>query len=165
MVSALPSQHFSGRSGFDKDCTLWASWSVESGEKKVWFGGDTGYRAVPAVPEGVDDWGEEYQHLPQNPDFAEIGRLRGPFDLGLIPIGAYQPRYLFSNVHANPTDAVEIFKDTRCNKAMGIHWGCWLLTPEPPEEPPRLLKEALKKRGIEETGVFDVCAIGESREF
>jgi L-ascorbate metabolism protein UlaG (beta-lactamase superfamily) len=83
----------------------------------------------------------------------------------LIPIAAYQPRHLFSNVHGNPFDAVEIFKDTRCKKAMGIHWGTWVLTSEPPDEPPRLLKEALKKSGIDETGVFDVCAVGESREF
>ncbi|KAK0643420.1 beta-lactamase superfamily domain-containing protein [Cercophora newfieldiana] len=164
-VSALPCQHFSGRTGLDKDHTLWASWSVASGGKSAWFGGDTGYRAVPQLPEDVDDWGPEYADLPRCPEFEKIGRLRGPFDLGLIPIAAYSPRHLMSNVHANPYDAVEIFKDTQCKRAMGIHWGTWVLTTEPVEEPPRLLKEALKKSGIAETGVFDTCAIGESREF
>lgn len=48
---------------------------------------------------------------------------------------------------------------------MGIHWGTWVLTNEDVMEPPRLLKEALRRKGIEETGVFDVCDIGESREF
>jgi N-acyl-phosphatidylethanolamine-hydrolysing phospholipase D len=70
-----------------------------------------------------------------------------------------------SPMHANPMDSVHIFKDTQCRKAMGIHWGTWVLTNEEVMEPPRLLKEALKKNGIEETGVFDVCDIGESREF
>lgn len=32
-------------------------------------------------------------------------------------------------------------------------------------EPPRLLRKALAKRDIAETGIFDVCDIGESREF
>ena len=43
-ISALPCQHMSARGPFDKARTLWSSWSVESGGKKVWFAGDTGYR-------------------------------------------------------------------------------------------------------------------------
>ncbi|KAH8900289.1 Metallo-hydrolase/oxidoreductase [Thozetella sp. PMI_491] len=164
-VSCLPCQHGSGRTPSDKDETLWASWAISSGGKSVWFGGDTGYRAVPELPAGVDDYGPEYDDLPRCPQFAEIGKLRGPFDLGMIPIGAYQPRFLWSPVHANPFDAVEIFKDTKCKRAMGIHWGTWALTSEEIDEPPKILKEALRKSGIAETGVFDTCSIGESREF
>ena len=48
---------------------------------------------------------------------------------------------------------------------MGIHWGTWVLTEEDVLEPPMLLKKALKRSGIAEEGVFDVCDIGESREF
>jgi len=48
---------------------------------------------------------------------------------------------------------------------MGIHWGTWVLTEEDVMEPPKLLKQVLKLRGIAEEGVFDVCEIGESREF
>ncbi|KAL2259819.1 hypothetical protein VTK26DRAFT_6360 [Humicola hyalothermophila] len=164
-ISCLPSQHSSGRSSSDQDQTLWASWAVASGGKSVWFGGDTGYRRVPRLPEDVDDYGPEYESLPRNPQFAQIGAHRGPFDLGLIPIGAYRPRFLFSSNHANPYDAVEIFKETRCERAMAIHWGTWTLTSEEVEEPPVLLREALRKSGLAETGLFDVCAIGESREF
>lgn len=163
--SCLPAQHTSARTPFDKDTTLWASWAVSSGGKSVWFGGDTGYRAVPDLPPDVDDYGPEYESLPRCPQFAEIGRLRGPFDLGLIPIGAYAPRSFFSPVHANPFDSVEIFVDTQCRRAMGIHWGTWALTIEAVMEPPKLLREALKRKGIAEEGVFDVCDIGESREF
>ncbi|KAI1337019.1 NAPE-hydrolyzing phospholipase D [Xylariaceae sp. FL0016] len=166
-ISCLPSQHTSGRTGLDRDSTLWASWGVQSGNpsKTVWFGGDTGYRTVPKVPKGVDDWGADYAHLPVCPQFKQIGQRLGSVDLGLIPIGAYHPRHVFSHMHSNPHDAVEIFKDTRCSRAMAIHWGTWALTPEPPLEPPKILREALKRRGFPETGVFDVCNIGESREF
>ncbi|KAJ4300123.1 hypothetical protein N0V88_002792 [Collariella sp. IMI 366227] len=158
-------RHSSGRTGRDHDHTLWCSWAVKSGGKSVWFGGDTGYRRVPKVAVDIDDYGPEYDSLPRCPQFKQIGELRGPFDLGLIPIGAYRPRWMWSWMHANPYDSVEIFKDTRCKRAMGIHWGTWMLTSEEVEEPPRLLREALKTSGIPEEGVFDVCAVGETREF
>lgn len=164
-ISCLPCQHTSARTAFDKGATLWCSWAVESGGKKVWFGGDTGYRAVPDLPKDVDDYGEEFKDLPYCPAFKQIGDLRGPFDLGLIPIGAYDPRYIMSPMHANPVDSVNIFLDTKCKRAMGIHWGTWVLTSEDVLEPPLLLKKAMKAKGLPETGVFDVCDIGESKEF
>ncbi|CAP65421.1 uncharacterized protein PODANS_6_9240 [Podospora anserina S mat+] len=169
-ITCLPCQHSSGRNGLDHDKTLWASWGVKSGGKSVWFGGDTGYRRVPQLPvtqwkDPAADYGPEYESLPKCPQFKQIGERMGPFDLGLIPIGAYHPRWLFSWMHANPYDAVEIFKDTKCKKAMGIHWGTWVLTSEEVEEPPRLLKHALKRSGIQEEGVFGVCKIGETKEF
>jgi N-acyl-phosphatidylethanolamine-hydrolysing phospholipase D len=162
-VTCLPSQHASGRSAWDKDHTLWASWAVSSGGKSVWFAGDTGYRAVPELPEGTDVHGPDYENLPRCPYFKQIGQLYGPFDLGLIPIGAYKPRYLFSSWHADPYDAVDIYRDTNCKAAIGIHWGAWALTSESIDEPPKVLRAALRKHGIEEKGVFDVLAIGESR--
>ncbi|KIV80337.1 hypothetical protein PV11_07843 [Exophiala sideris] len=164
-ISCLPCQHMSARSIHDRCATLWASWSVKSGGKSVYFGGDTGYRSVPKESDGKDDWAEEYSSLPHCPAFADIGRLRGPFDLGLIPIGAYMPRWIMSPMHCDPRDAVEVFRDTKCKKAMGIHWGTWVLTEEDVLEPPRLLKKALAHHSIPETGVFDVCDIGDSREF
>lgn len=179
-VSCLPCQHSSGRSGFDRDKTLWCSWAVSSTpsaavssslspdsqkEKSVLFLGDTGYRSVPKLPADVDDYAHPYDKLPTNPQFAQIGQLRGPFDLGLIPIGAYAPRGVFSGVHGNPFDAVEMFRDTRCRRAMAIHWGTFILTTEELDEPPRLLREALRRRGIAEEGVFDICKVGETREF
>lgn len=166
VVGALPCQHVSARTPFDKCKTLWASWSVESGGAKVYFAGDTGYRAVPeSTPEGDDGYGPEYAHLPVCPAFKQIGTHRGPFDLGLIPIGAYEPRWVMSPMHANPEDSANIFIDTKCKKALGMHWGTWVLTEEDVMEPPRKLKEALKKKGIEEEGTFGVVNIGESKEF
>ncbi|KAL1390055.1 Zn-dependent hydrolase/oxidoreductase [Phyllosticta capitalensis] len=164
-VECLPCQHIAARTLFDKAHTLWSSWSITSGGKTVWFAGDTGYRAVPEVPKGEDDYGAKYAELPHCPAFKQIGDLRGPFDLGLIPIGAYEPRFIMSSMHANPFDSVNIFKDTRCKRALGMHWGTWVLTEEDVLEPPKKLKEALSSSGISEEGVFDVCAIGESREF
>ena len=159
----LPCQHTSARTPFDLNHTLWASWSVESGGKSCWFGGDTGYRTVPELPKDVDDYGEGHNY-PHCPAFKDIGDLRGPFDLGLIPIGAYAPRFIMSPMHCNPWDSVNVFKDTKCKKAIGIHWGTWVLTEEDVLEPPKVLKDALKASGIAEEGVFDVTGLGESTE-
>ena len=65
-IECLPCQHTSGRTPFNKSHTLWASWCVASGGKKVWFGGDTGYRTVPELPAGEDDYDEKYSfpHCP-----------------------------------------------------------------------------------------------------
>ncbi|KAJ5579843.1 N-acyl-phosphatidylethanolamine-hydrolyzing phospholipase D [Penicillium hispanicum] len=164
-ISCLPCQHTSARTPFDKASTLWASWSVASGDKSVYFAGDTGYRAVPYLPPETDDWDPELDHLPVCPAFKEIGELRGPFDLGLIPIGAYRPRHVLSPVHSNPYDSVEIFKDTKCKKAIGIHWGTWAVAEDNVLEPPQLLRQAMTRSGLAETGIFDVCDIGETREF
>jgi L-ascorbate metabolism protein UlaG (beta-lactamase superfamily) len=120
---------------------------------------------VPELPKGEDDYSEKYASLPHCPAFAQIGALRGPFDLGLIPIGAYEPRFIMSAMHANPFDSVNIFTDTKCQKALGMHWGTWVLTEEDVLEPPKLLTQALEKKGIATKGVFDICDIGESREF
>lgn len=163
-ISCLPCQHIANRGLTDRGKTLWASWAVTTNDKSLWFGGDTGYRAVPKSSDGDDDWSEAYAHLPKCPAFKDIGRIRGPFDLGLIPIGAYSPRWVMSPMHANPRDAVEIFRDTRCKRALGIHWGTWVLTEEDVLEPPKMLKAALKLYDIPETGVFDISDIGESRE-
>jgi L-ascorbate metabolism protein UlaG (beta-lactamase superfamily) len=182
-IGFLPCQHTTARTAFDRHQTLWGSWAVESGGKHLYFTGyvctmnlcsigrltdlrnsDTGYRAVPELPEGEDDHDPKYD-FPICPAFKQVGEFRGPFDLGLIPIGAYAPRHMFSSVHGDPHDAVHIFQDTKCKKALGMHWGTWVLTEEDVLEPPEKLKTALKKFGLPEKGVFDVCDIGESREF
>ena len=164
-IGCLPCQHTSGRKPFDRAVTLWSSWSINSGGKKLWFGGDTGYRTVPELPTSEWDYGEKYSNLPHCPAFAQIGQHRGPFDLGLIPIGAYDPRWIMSPMHANPYDSVNIFKDTKCKKALGMHWGTWVLTTEEVLEPPKVLKEALKWGGVQEGDTFEVVDIGESKEY
>ncbi|KND86911.1 N-acyl-phosphatidylethanolamine-hydrolyzing phospholipase D [Tolypocladium ophioglossoides CBS 100239] len=180
-ITCLPAQHTTGRAPWGTDKTLWGSWSVASpspssssasttsssttgagNTASVYFGGDTGYRAVPTLDAQDGDWDEKYVDLPVCPAFAQIGQLYGPFTLGLLPIGAYEPRALMAPIHANPRDAVEIFKDTGCKRALAMHWGTWVLGDEDVREPPQRLKEALAFRGISKTGVFDICGVGET---
>lgn len=60
---------------------------------RVYDQGDTGYKSIPR---GVPI--EEEDKYPYCPAFKEIGEREGPFDLGMIPIGAYDPRWFMSRV-------------------------------------------------------------------
>jgi L-ascorbate metabolism protein UlaG (beta-lactamase superfamily) len=122
----VPIQHWSKRSPFSKNKTLWAGWVVQSNDFRFIFVGDSGY----------------------SPHFQEIGEKLGPFDLSAIPIGAYKPRWFMKNHHMNPEEAVKVHKDIGSRKSIAIHWGTFMLTDEPLDEPPQLLKKALKEHNI-----------------
>ncbi|ORY87332.1 Metallo-hydrolase/oxidoreductase, partial [Neocallimastix californiae] len=85
-ISAVPAQHFSGRTGLDFNETLWVGWVVKSQEASYYFVGDTGYRSIP------DDCPEdEIEKYPFCPVFKQIGNIYGPFDIATIPIGPFTP--------------------------------------------------------------------------
>ncbi|KAH8797330.1 N-acyl-phosphatidylethanolamine-hydrolyzing phospholipase D [Flagelloscypha sp. PMI_526] len=164
-ITCTPSQHRTGRSMTDQNKTLWSSWVVEGiknsegeGGGKVYFAGDTAYRAV-TDKDKLDD-----ETLPFCPAFKEIGDRWDGFDFAMIPIGAYQPRVFMSSQHASPPQSVHIFKDIRARHALGMHWGTWVLTTEEITEPPQLLKESLVKHGIDQER-FTVCSIGETKVY
>jgi N-acyl-phosphatidylethanolamine-hydrolysing phospholipase D len=125
-LTSTPAQHFTARSPWDRDLAHWCGWLLEGASCKLWHAGDSG-------------WCEA---------FREIGVRFGPIDFGMIPIGAYQPRYIMRSMHMNPDEAVRAFIDTHCRRAVAMHWGTFRLTDEPLGEPPLLLSAALEKNGI-----------------
>ena len=139
----VPVQHFSGRSLTDRNATLWCGWIMEHRDGyKLFFAGDTGY----------------------SPDFKDIGERFAPVDLSLLPIGAYDPRWFMSSMHVNPDEAVRIHQDVGSRLSIAMHWGTFSLTDEPMDEPPRLLKEALREHAVPEEN-FIVMEHGETRRF
>ncbi|MGI9328802.1 MAG: MBL fold metallo-hydrolase [Pseudomonadales bacterium] len=142
-VTATPSQHFSGRGLFDRNKTLWASWRLGWNDFQTWFGGDTGYNAQ---------------------QFKEIGARLGPFDLGIIPIGAYEPRWFMSTVHVNPEEALLIHRDIGAQSSMGIHWGTFVLAGEGVLTPPAALATARQRQGMDAED-FVAFAVGETRHY
>lgn len=46
-ISCLPCQHSSGRSGFDQSTTLWSSWSIDAGGRRVYFAGYVKHDTIP----------------------------------------------------------------------------------------------------------------------
>ena len=91
-----------------------------------------------------------------------LGDQFGQFDLAAIPIGGYEPRWFMKAAHVNPEEAVMIHKDINTRYSVGIHWGTFILTDEPVNEPPIRLLAALKKEGISKEKFF-VMKHGETK--
>ncbi|ETW81378.1 hypothetical protein HETIRDRAFT_474791 [Heterobasidion irregulare TC 32-1] len=152
-ITCAPSQHTSGRTGLDRWAALWAAWVV-------YFAGDTGYRTVDGASE--EERMEALERAaPCCPAFREAGERFGGVDVALVPIGAYAPRAMWSNLHASPADAVRIMQDVRARRALAMHWGTWVLTTEPVLEPPALLRRECEKAGVG-ADEFLVPALGET---
>jgi len=98
-LTATPAQHFSGRTLWDSNKTLWASWVIESADLKVFFSGDTGYFK----------------------GFKEIGERFGPFDLTLMETGAYDPNW--PDIHMQPWETMQAHIDLRGKVMLPIHNG------------------------------------------
>jgi len=139
---SVPAQHFSGRTPFDRNRTLWSGWIIEGKREKVFFAGDTGY----------------------SPVFKEIGQRFGPIRVSLIPIGAYRPRWFMKPVHVDPLEAVRIHQDTNSRQSIASHWGTFKLSDEPVGEPPLYLEKALEEAGFDEKQ-FIVMKFGETLSF
>jgi N-acyl-phosphatidylethanolamine-hydrolysing phospholipase D len=145
----VPSQHWSGRSLSDRMKTLWGGYAVFAPDFQLYFAGDTAYSK---------DFADIHAHFA-----ARHGADRG-FDLALIPIGAYEPRWFMSAQHANPAEAVQIHLDLLASRSIGIHWGTFQLTDEALDEPPRALAAAARERRLD-GDAFTVMAVGETRRF
>ncbi|MEO8079164.1 MAG: MBL fold metallo-hydrolase [Caldimonas sp.] len=149
-IVLAPAQHWSGRGLADRMKTLWGGFAVFAPGFQLFHCGDTAYSR----------------------DFADIhtrfaarhgGDERG-FDLALIPIGAYEPRWFMRGQHVNPAEAVRIHLDLVAERSIGIHWGTFQLSDEALDEPPRALSEARRDQCVADEA-FDVMAIGETRHY
>jgi len=132
-IACAPAQHFSGRGFRDRNRSLWCSWAVRGRGAAVYFGGDTGYHG----------------------GFADIGARLGPFDVALLPVGAYDPRWFMRPVHMDPEEAVRAYRELQGPHGaeergifVPIHWGTFRLTDEPVEEPPALAERHWRAAGL-----------------
>jgi N-acyl-phosphatidylethanolamine-hydrolysing phospholipase D len=147
-VVLTPVQHWSGRGLNDRLATLWGGYAVFAPELHLFFSGDTGYSK---------DFSDIREH------FAPRQREGGGFDIALIAIGAYEPRWFMSSQHVNPAEAVQIHLDLGAKRSLGVHWGTFELTDESLDEPPRHLAEARADKGLADE-LFFVMAVGETRK-
>lgn len=127
-ITATPAQHFTARTPWDRNRGHWCGWFLQGSGTALWHAGDTAWF----------------------PGLAEISQRCGSPDFAMIPIGAYQPRRVMKSVHMNPEEAVQVFRDLGCRRAVAMHWGTFRLTDEPLGEPPLRLRAALRQHGLAE---------------
>lgn len=124
-ITAVPTQHFSGRTLWDTNKTHWNGYVLETAGKRIYFTGDTGYNTK---------------------DFKEIGRHFSHMDLSLIPIGTYSPQKFMQPVHISPQEAVQIHEEVKSRLSLGMHWNTFRLSDEPMDRPPFDLYLSMKAK-------------------
>ncbi|KAI3409960.1 hypothetical protein GPALN_006330 [Globodera pallida] len=127
-IHSVPAQHWSQRSMFDRNKTLWCGWIIKGPRHKFFYTGDTGFCAD---------------------EFRKLGDIHGPIDLSAIPIGAYEPRWFMSPQHIDPGEAVQIHQLAKSKKSLGVHWGTYEMgSSEGYLEPREKLAEAVAAAGL-----------------
>ena len=130
-ITLLPAVHWSKRSLFDTNKTLWGNYLIEYKDKKILFACDTGVGDV----------------------YKDLGNKYGPIDSTFINIGAYNffpimPEKDKSVYHTNPEQALRLARDLKSKKVIGMHWGTVILSLEPIMEPPERFKKSSEKFGF-----------------
>ncbi|MBO9666289.1 MAG: MBL fold metallo-hydrolase [Bdellovibrio sp.] len=138
-LTFTPVQHWSARSLWDQNLTLWGGWMISVPKFQVFFAGDSGY----------------------SKDFQDIYERLGAPDLALLPIGAYAPRWFMKHMHMDTAEAVKVHQDLHAKLSVPIHWGTFKLSDEPLLEPPEKLRDSIKKANLSES-VFHIMKRGET---
>lgn len=125
LVTATPSQHFSGRGPGMRNTTLWSGFAVRSADHSLFFSGDTGLT-------------EEY---------ADIRAKLGPFELVMLEVGAFHPGW--GDMHLGPERALTALELLGGGKLLPVHWGTFSLALHPWDDPPEQLMTMAPKRGAQ----------------
>jgi L-ascorbate metabolism protein UlaG (beta-lactamase superfamily) len=121
-IHCVPARHFSSRTLWDRNATLWCGYVIETQDGLIYFAGDTAF----------------------GPHFARIREMFGekpaPLRLALLPIGAYEPRWFMSPVHMDPEEAVQAHEILDAKTSIAIHHGTFQLADEGVDTPRERLK-------------------------
>jgi N-acyl-phosphatidylethanolamine-hydrolysing phospholipase D len=150
-VMLVPAQHWSGRGLADRMKTLWGGFAVFAPDCHLFYAGDTAYSR---------------DFIDIQARFAERQSAAngGGFDIALLPIGAYEPRWFMAPQHVDVEEAIRIHRDLRAKRSLGVHWGTFQLSDEALDDPPHALLEQRRLQALSDEEFF-VLAIGETRQF
>jgi L-ascorbate metabolism protein UlaG (beta-lactamase superfamily) len=138
----LKSQNWAKRSWIDKNKTLWGSFAINASNFKIYFSGDTGY----------------------SNHFKEIQDKFENFDVALLAIGSFEPRWLMEKNHMNPEDAVKAHITLGSKKSIGFHFSTFQTSDEGYLAPKIALEKAREKYGLNKED-FVAPSFGEAFEF
>jgi L-ascorbate metabolism protein UlaG (beta-lactamase superfamily) len=136
----LPSQHWSRRTPWDTNLTLWGGWMLSDGTQKLYFAGDSAYFS----------------------GFRQIGERYPGIDIAFLPIGAYEPAWFMQSAHVNPEEAGQAFLDVGARIIIPMHWGTFKLSTERTDEPPKRLAAWWERQGLDPANNWTL-AVGETR--
>jgi L-ascorbate metabolism protein UlaG (beta-lactamase superfamily) len=114
-ITATPAQHFSGRGLRSRNATLWSGFVIAGPRRSVFFSGDTGL----------------------TPEYAEIRRRLGPFDLVMLEVGAWHPSW--GDIHLGPRNALRATELLGGGRLLPVHWGTFNLGMHDWDEPAETL--------------------------
>ena len=110
-ITCLPSRHFSNRLLGKRNQTLWASFMIEAGGRKVYIGGDGGY----------------------DKRFREIHERFGSIDLAFLENGQYNANWKY--IHTTPEDLEKVILDLQAKQVFTVHHDKYSLAMHPWYEP------------------------------
>ena len=123
-ITCLPSRHFSNRLIGKRNQTLWASFMVEAGGRKVYIGGDGGY----------------------DKRFAQIHERFGAVDLALLENGQYNANWKY--IHTTPEDLEKVILDLQAKQVFTVHHNKFALSVHPWSEPSTVAHNIATKHSI-----------------
>ncbi|MDP9727524.1 MULTISPECIES: MBL fold metallo-hydrolase [Alicyclobacillus] len=122
-ITAIPVKHWGNRYPWNRHYGF-CGYLIRLKDRSVFFAGDTA-------------------HVSTFSALRDVGEL----DVACIPIGAYNPAH-FQGAHCTPEQAWDMFLQTGARYMVPIHWGTFVLSQEPVDEPmTRLLQEAGSEEG------------------
>jgi L-ascorbate metabolism protein UlaG (beta-lactamase superfamily) len=124
VITAAPSQHFSGRTLLDRNATAWSSFHLQGPWHSVFHGADTGLTS----------------------EYLQIRERFGVFDLVLLEIGAYHPAW--GDIHLGPEHALEAHAMLGSGTLHPIHWGTFNLAMHAWDQPIETLTALAPSRGV-----------------
>ncbi len=139
-LTTTPARHFSARTPFDRNRTLWGGFMLRTAAGQILFAGDSA----------------------AGPHWSEIRTRLGSPDLALLPIGAYEPRWFMAAAHMNPHEAVQAHLALGARQSIGMHFGTFQLTDEPIDAPLIALGEAKREANVRPEH-FTTNGFGETR--
>lgn len=122
-ITLTPAQHWSKRTPFDTNKALWGGYVIQNQEHCIYHSGDTA----------------------QGEHFKEI-RERFEIDEAFLPIGAYRPEAIMKRNHLNPPEAISACGQLGAKTLIPIHYGTFLLSDEPLDEPLRWFKKSIEQK-------------------
>lgn len=123
-LACTPAKHFSGRTMFDRNTTLWCSWVIAAPKARIFFSGDGGYGS----------------------HFSQVGNKYGPFDLTLMECGQYDKRW--ADIHMLPEQTVQAHLDVNGRILLPVHWAAFCLALHDWTDPIERVIKSAKERQV-----------------